>query len=98
MSVLYSHFTESVHGITTIRAFHRLEEFRIEALKKIDLYQKAFYTRMMILRYESLQLYLMQGIHCGFCWFPVDFRAHSHTCASALACTPACTHVHPCPC
>ena len=50
LSPVYSHFIETVHGVSTIRAFKRQGKFKVECLKRINFYQRGFYSRVMAIR------------------------------------------------
>jgi ATP-binding cassette subfamily C (CFTR/MRP) protein 1 len=55
-SPVYQHFTETLEGLDTIRAFHWQKKFEDEALQKIDHSQKPYYLMTCIQRWLSLSL------------------------------------------
>jgi ATP-binding cassette subfamily C (CFTR/MRP) protein 1 len=55
-SPLYKHFTETLEGLTTIRALCWGETFNQTALRILDVSQKPYYTLFIIQRWLSLVL------------------------------------------
>jgi len=47
LSPIYSHFDESVHGASTIRAYRKEKEFMNESLYRIDKHQQAYYPSII---------------------------------------------------
>lgn len=47
LSPIYSHFTESLIGITTIRAYGVEEQFMISIYRKLDAFTSSFYLLSM---------------------------------------------------
>ncbi|XP_069938780.1 multidrug resistance-associated protein 1-like isoform X3 [Cherax quadricarinatus] len=58
-SPIYSHFGETVQGVSTIRAFRREESFCLASDMKIDNWQKALYTNIVVNRWLGVRLELM---------------------------------------
>ena len=54
---MYEHFTETLTGLVTIRAFRESHRFTSENERKLDLNQRANYsgTLLYILKFGSLQ-------------------------------------------
>jgi ATP-binding cassette, subfamily C (CFTR/MRP), member 1 len=56
---LYSHLSETVDGIETIRAFHWEDKFQVLALDKLETSQKPMYMMMIIQRWLNIVLDLI---------------------------------------
>ncbi|KAH8808808.1 putative multidrug resistance-associated protein [Xylogone sp. PMI_703] len=61
-SPLYSHFLESLNGLTTIRAFGWAETFREQNLAFLDVSQKPYYLLLCIQRWLALILDLLVAV------------------------------------
>ncbi|XP_037803863.1 canalicular multispecific organic anion transporter 2-like [Penaeus monodon] len=55
-SPVYSHFSETLQGVSIIRAFKKQQEFYEESLRKIDLSLKAVYANAAINRWVTVSL------------------------------------------
>lgn len=62
LSPIYSHFSESLSGIATIRAFGKQEEFTNQNFQKIDWNQKVTYAGVVANRWLSCRLDLMGSV------------------------------------
>ncbi|XP_047481887.1 multidrug resistance-associated protein 1-like isoform X2 [Penaeus chinensis] len=58
-SPIYSHFGETLQGVTVIRAYKRQEEFNEESQRKIEFSLKATYTNAAVNRWVSVILEMM---------------------------------------
>lgn len=56
---LYSHFLESINGLTTIRSFGWQQECKAELLRRLDLSQRPYYLMYCIQRWLALVLDLI---------------------------------------
>lgn len=61
-SPLYTHFTETLEGLSTIRAFGWKRQFTDTALEHLDLSQRPYYLLFCIQRWANLFLLLLIGI------------------------------------
>jgi ATP-binding cassette subfamily C (CFTR/MRP) protein 1 len=61
-SPLYTHFTETLEGLSTIRAFGWQDQFMKENLKRLDTSQKPYYLLYCIQRWLNLVLLVLVGI------------------------------------
>jgi ATP-binding cassette subfamily C (CFTR/MRP) protein 1 len=61
-SPLYTHFSETMEGLSTIRAFGWQEHFTDTALQHLDISQRPFYLLFCIQRWLNLFLLLLVGI------------------------------------
>jgi len=61
-SPLFQHFSESIKGIATIRAFNRVPQFQIENFAKIDANSAALYWVRMIYRWGGLRVGMLQTL------------------------------------
>lgn len=61
-SPLYTHFTETVEGLSTIRAFGWQEPFAKKNLERLDVSQKPFYLLFCIQRWLNLILLLLVSV------------------------------------
>jgi ATP-binding cassette subfamily C (CFTR/MRP) protein 1 len=55
-SPLYAHFSESLSGITTIRAFDDETRFKGEHMSRLDITQRLFMTNIMCQRWVAIRL------------------------------------------
>ena len=55
-SPIYSHFQETLSGVTTIRAYHKQEEFLEQSEHKVDYNQEAYYPGICATRWVSIRL------------------------------------------
>ncbi|XP_047482005.1 multidrug resistance-associated protein 1-like [Penaeus chinensis] len=55
-SPVYSHFSETLQGVSIIRAFKKQQEFYEESLRKVDLSLKAVYANAAINRWVTVNL------------------------------------------
>jgi ATP-binding cassette subfamily C (CFTR/MRP) protein 1 len=60
-SPMYSHFLETLEGLSTIRAFRRAREFRDLNTKQVDDSQKPYYLMFCIQNWLGLVLDLISG-------------------------------------
>ncbi|XP_048735267.2 multidrug resistance-associated protein 1-like [Ostrea edulis] len=58
----YSHFSESIHGVTTIRAFNKTSEFAMESDRRREAYIKAEVTNTMCYRWLGIRLEFLGNI------------------------------------
>jgi ATP-binding cassette subfamily C (CFTR/MRP) protein 1 len=61
-SPLYTHFAETLEGLSTIRAFGWQRQFSITNLQHLDTSQRPFYLLFCIQRWFNLFLLLLVGI------------------------------------
>jgi ABC-type multidrug transport system fused ATPase/permease subunit len=61
-SPLYTHFTETAEGISTIRAFGWQKYFSQENLRRLDVSQRPYYLLYCIQRWLNLVLLLLVGV------------------------------------
>lgn len=61
-SPLYTHFAETIEGISTIRAFGWQKPFMETSLKLLDASQKPYYMMFCIQRWLNLVLQMMVGV------------------------------------
>jgi ATP-binding cassette subfamily C (CFTR/MRP) protein 1 len=61
-SPLFTHFTETLEGLSTIRAFGWQKEFAQENIKRLDTSQRPYYLMYCIQRWLNLVLLLMVGV------------------------------------
>ncbi|XP_062567586.1 multidrug resistance-associated protein 1-like [Saccostrea cucullata] len=52
----YSHFSESINGVTTLRAFNKTQLFTNESDRRLDAYNKAEVTNTMCYRWLGIRL------------------------------------------
>lgn len=62
LSPIYSHFTESLVGITTIRAYGVEEQFMISIYRKLDAFTSSFYFLSMSNRWLSVRIELIGAV------------------------------------
>lgn len=62
LSPIYSHFSESLAGITTIRAFSKQDEFTDQNSKKIDCNQKCTYAEVVSSRWLFCRLEMIGSV------------------------------------
>jgi ABC-type multidrug transport system fused ATPase/permease subunit len=55
-SPIYSHFQETLGGVTTIRAYHKQEEFLEQSEHKVDYNQEAYYPGICANRWLAIRL------------------------------------------
>ncbi|KAG0695501.1 ABC transporter [Suillus ampliporus] len=55
-SSLYSHFSESLSGLTTIRAYGELDRFRAENIELVDLENRAYWLTVVNQRWLGMRL------------------------------------------
>ncbi|XP_040914476.1 multidrug resistance-associated protein 1-like [Toxotes jaculatrix] len=55
-SPIYSHFSETVHGATVIRAFGEQQRFILQASRRIDSNQEAYFPRFVATRWLAVNL------------------------------------------
>ncbi|KAG1734117.1 ABC transporter [Suillus lakei] len=55
-SSLYSHFSESLSGLTTIRAYGELDRFRVENVELIDVENRAYWLTVVNQRWLGIRL------------------------------------------
>jgi ATP-binding cassette subfamily C (CFTR/MRP) protein 3 len=55
-SPIYSHFQETLSGVTTIRAYHKQEEFLEQSEHKVDHNQEAYYASICSNRWLAIRL------------------------------------------
>ncbi|XP_050687068.1 multidrug resistance-associated protein 1-like [Eriocheir sinensis] len=55
-SPIYSHFSESINGVSVVRAFKRQNEFFSQSLQKIEFSLRSIFTNITINRWLSLHL------------------------------------------
>ena len=61
-STLYSHFAESLSGLTTIRAYRESERFLKENYKRMDLQNRAYFLTIVNQRWLGLRLDLLGSL------------------------------------
>ncbi|XP_069971116.1 ATP-binding cassette sub-family C member 3 [Penaeus vannamei] len=61
-SPIYSHFGETLQGVTVIRAYKRQEEFNEESQRKIEFSLKATYANAAVNRWVSVILEMMGNV------------------------------------
>lgn len=59
---IYAHFSETLGGLSTLRAYSKQEQFRSENMTKIDLNQRAFFTWTVCNRWFTLYLEMAGSI------------------------------------
>lgn len=57
-SPIYAHFSETLGGLSTLRAYGKQEQFRVENMKRIDLNQRAYFAWIISSRWFLLTLEL----------------------------------------
>ncbi|KAG1480249.1 hypothetical protein G6F57_005470 [Rhizopus arrhizus] len=62
LSPIYSHFTESLIGITTIRAYSVEEQFMISVYKKLDAFTSSFYFLCMSNHWLNIRIELIGAV------------------------------------
>ena len=55
-SPIYSHFQETLNGVTTIRAYHKQNEFLEQSESKVDYNQEAYYSSICANRWLAIRL------------------------------------------
>nr|XP_045598881.1 multidrug resistance-associated protein 1-like [Procambarus clarkii] len=61
-SPIYSYFSETIQGVSTIRAFRRQRDFCVASDRKIDNWQKALYANIVINRWLGVRLELIGNL------------------------------------
>lgn len=61
-SPLFTHFTETLEGLSTIRAFGWQRQFAEENIKRLDTSQRPYYLLYCIQRWLNLVLLLIVGV------------------------------------
>ena len=61
-SPMYSHFSESLSGISTIRAYQLQERFTLENEMKIDFSQKCYFPSLASNRWLSIRLEILGNV------------------------------------
>jgi len=61
-SPVYQHFSESLRGIATIRAFGRTSQFQIDNARRIDTNNAALYWVRMVDRWGGIRISLIQNV------------------------------------
>eukprot|EP00005_Dracoamoeba_jomungandri_P014183 CAMPEP_0174262580 /NCGR_PEP_ID=MMETSP0439-20130205/13739_1 /TAXON_ID=0 /ORGANISM="Stereomyxa ramosa, Strain Chinc5" /LENGTH=1412 /DNA_ID=CAMNT_0015347351 /DNA_START=291 /DNA_END=4529 /DNA_ORIENTATION=- len=55
-SPIYAHFSETLAGVSTIRAFNRQEQFIVENEKRLDANQRAFFASLVANRWLGIRV------------------------------------------
>ncbi|KAF2995600.1 hypothetical protein E8E14_000809 [Neopestalotiopsis sp. 37M] len=85
-SPLYTHFTETLSGVATIRAFGWQQEFQQENLRLLDRSQKPYYLLFCIQRWLNVVMDLfVTGIAVVLVSFAVEFTSTTSRGAIGLA-------------
>ncbi|XP_065177497.1 multidrug resistance-associated protein 1-like [Sycon ciliatum] len=61
-SPVYSHFSETLSGVSTIRAYNAQERFTMESEHRVDVNQAAYYPNLVANRWLAVQLEFVGGI------------------------------------
>jgi ATP-binding cassette subfamily C (CFTR/MRP) protein 1 len=87
-SPLYAHFSETLNGITTIRAFDDEARFLSDHMQKVDVTHRIFHTNVMLQRWIAVRLESMGVILMAFsAFFAVLARGQVEPALLALALT-----------
>ncbi len=89
-SPIFSHFTESLTGVSTIRAFKMQDRFSFKMEQKIDENSMYYLPGLMLARWLGLRLDLIKGLIVGLaCLFAVLARDTINPGLAALSITYA---------
>lgn len=61
-SPIYAHFSETLGGLSTLRAYSKEKQSRLENMKVIDINQRAFFTWLVANRWFSMYLELVGSV------------------------------------
>ncbi|KAJ8496778.1 hypothetical protein ONZ45_g12317 [Pleurotus djamor] len=87
-STLYASFSESLTGLSTIRAYRSQESSVTHAQRGLDMQNRAYYMTLAIQRWLALRLELMSNIlTLGILMFSVGFRDSVNPSRSAVVLT-----------
>ena len=76
-SPIYSHFSESIDGTLTIRAFNRINQFSDKNKDLIDADHAAYYPSVAANRWLAIRLEILGNIMIGFAAFSCAFSKPS---------------------
>lgn len=61
-SALYAHLAESLSGLSTIRAYGRVQEFSAENARLVDVEDRAYYLTSVNQRYIGIRIDMMASV------------------------------------